>query len=130
MTPRLERRVDDAVIGGVCAGLGAHLHVDPVLVRIVFVLLAIAGGAGVLLYALCWVIIPEAPGGTIAGTRDDSTTGSRPVLGLILIAVGGLLLLERLLPFDVSDLLRFWPLLLVATGAWILLKPLHDRSMR
>ena len=122
--------MDDAVVAGVCAGLGAHFKVDPVLLRLVFVLLAVAGGAGLLLYALCWVIIPEGPGratGEPAVVRSDLAAGPRPVLGLILIAVGGLLLLEKFVPFDAAELLRFWPLLLVVAGLWILLKPRHGR---
>lgn len=131
MTRRLERRTGDAVIGGVCAGLGDHLGVNPVLVRLVFVALAVAGGAGLLLYALCWAIIPEAPGraaGEPAVTRHGSRAGPRPALGMILIAVGCLLLLEKLLPFDAADLWRFWPLVLVAAGIWILFRPPHGRS--
>lgn len=53
--PRLLRRSrDDRVIGGVCGGLGRYLGVDPVLLRIAMVILAIAGGGGILIYLVAW----------------------------------------------------------------------------
>src|SRR3954453_21961838 len=45
----------DRVLAGVCGGLAARLGVDPTLVRLVFALLALAGGAGILLYLALWV---------------------------------------------------------------------------
>ncbi len=55
---RLTRSSDDKMIGGVAGGLGRHLDVDPALVRLTFVILALFGGSGILLYALAWIIIP------------------------------------------------------------------------
>src|SRR4051812_1562354 len=52
--PRFERDPDDAVVAGVCAGIARTLAVDATLVRLVFTLLALAGGAGVLLYLALW----------------------------------------------------------------------------
>jgi signal transduction histidine kinase len=51
---RVERSERGRVIAGVCAGLAAALDVDPTLVRLVFALLALAGGAGILLYFALW----------------------------------------------------------------------------
>src|SRR5688572_21682412 len=45
---------DERVIAGVCAGIARTLGVDPTLVRLVFALLALAGGAGILLYLALW----------------------------------------------------------------------------
>src|SRR5207253_3966229 len=55
---RLYRRTDDKVIAGVASGLGDYFNVDPVIVRIAFVLLAIAGGLGILAYGVMWWIVP------------------------------------------------------------------------
>jgi signal transduction histidine kinase len=52
---RFERSERGRVIAGVCAGIAAALDVDPTLVRLVFALLALAGGAGILLYFALWV---------------------------------------------------------------------------
>jgi phage shock protein PspC (stress-responsive transcriptional regulator) len=55
---RLERS-SDRVLGGVCAGLAHRFAVEPLLVRLAFVVLTLASGAGVVLYALLWVLMPE-----------------------------------------------------------------------
>ena len=59
---RMYRDPDNRVIGGVCSGLAAYWRVDPTIVRLVFILLAIFGMAGVLIYLILWVILPEAQG--------------------------------------------------------------------
>src|SRR5437764_1897286 len=52
---RFERDPDAGVLAGVCAGIARTLGVDPTLVRLVFALLALAGGAGIVLYLALWV---------------------------------------------------------------------------
>ena len=73
---RLLRRSTDRVIGGVCSGLGRYLGVDPVLLRIAFVLLALAGGGGIVLYIVAWILIPEEKPGEDVGSVPP--TSSRP----------------------------------------------------
>ncbi len=58
---RLYRDPDNAVFGGVCGGLGAYFGIDPVLIRILFVVLLIAGyGVWGLVYIILWIAIPKA----------------------------------------------------------------------
>jgi phage shock protein PspC (stress-responsive transcriptional regulator) len=57
---RLFRDEDDGIVGGVAAGLAHYFGVDPVVVRIIFVLMLVLGGSGVLLYLILWVVIPSA----------------------------------------------------------------------
>jgi phage shock protein PspC (stress-responsive transcriptional regulator) len=64
---RLHLSSTDRKIAGVCGGLGEWLDIDPVFVRVAFVVLAIAGGFGVLLYVLFWLIAPRAPAAPAAG---------------------------------------------------------------
>jgi len=59
MSRRLYRRRENRVLGGVSAGLADYLHVDVALVRLVFVLAALAEGAGVLAYLILWLVMPE-----------------------------------------------------------------------
>jgi phage shock protein C len=47
------------MLGGVCAGLGAYLRIDPIFVRIFFVLLAFADGIGVIAYLILWLLLPN-----------------------------------------------------------------------
>ncbi len=58
---RLYRSTDDQMIGGVCAGLADYFSIDPTLVRLLFVFLALAGGPGFLIYLIMWIVIPEKP---------------------------------------------------------------------
>ncbi|NLA58527.1 MAG: PspC domain-containing protein [Firmicutes bacterium] len=59
---KLYRSRTNRVLGGVAGGLGDYFRVDPVVVRLIFVLLALAEGNAVLLYLIAWLIIPEEPG--------------------------------------------------------------------
>jgi phage shock protein C len=57
-TKRLLRSNKDRIIGGVCAGLGNYLNVDTSIIRLAFVLLALFGGHGILVYLIMLLIIP------------------------------------------------------------------------
>jgi len=60
-TRRLYRDPDNRILGGVCSGIGAYLNIDPIIVRIIFILLAIPGmGSGIVIYLILWIVIPEA----------------------------------------------------------------------
>jgi phage shock protein PspC (stress-responsive transcriptional regulator) len=56
---RLMRSRDDRMIAGVAAGLADYLGMDSTLVRLIFVLLALAGGPGLLIYIILWIVMPE-----------------------------------------------------------------------
>jgi phage shock protein PspC (stress-responsive transcriptional regulator) len=58
---RLYRSRRNQVIGGVAAGVAEYFDIDPTIVRIAWALLAIAWGTGVLLYLICWLVIPLNP---------------------------------------------------------------------
>ncbi|WP_420642981.1 PspC domain-containing protein [Candidatus Leptofilum sp.] len=55
---RLVRNSQDEMLGGVCSGIANYLNIDPVIVRLVFVLLALGNGGGVLAYLILWVLMP------------------------------------------------------------------------
>jgi len=61
-TKRLYRSKTDTMIGGVCAGLANYLNIDPTIVRLVFVLMLLLGGHGLLVYLILWLVIPQEPG--------------------------------------------------------------------
>ena len=52
-------RSDDKMIGGVCAGLAEYLDIEPTIVRIVWVLMVLFAGFGILLYVILWLIMPK-----------------------------------------------------------------------
>jgi phage shock protein C len=59
--PPLRRSGTDRMLGGVSGGLAEHTGIDTVLWRVGFVALTLAGGSGILLYLLLWVLLPSGP---------------------------------------------------------------------
>lgn len=59
-TKRIYRDPDNRVLGGVCSGLGAYFNVDPLVFRIIFLVLFFGAGTGLILYIVLWIVIPEA----------------------------------------------------------------------
>jgi phage shock protein PspC (stress-responsive transcriptional regulator) len=57
---RMYRDTDHRVIGGVCSGMGAYWDIDPLIIRVIFVALVLAGGVGVLVYLILYIVLPEA----------------------------------------------------------------------
>ncbi len=57
---RLYRDPDNKVLGGVCGGIGAYFNIDPVWIRVAFVIALFLFGSGPLLYIILWIVIPEA----------------------------------------------------------------------
>ncbi len=57
---RMYRDTDNRIIGGVCAGMGAYWDLDPLIIRIIFIALVLAGGLGVLIYLILYIVLPEA----------------------------------------------------------------------
>lgn len=56
---RIVRKSADRMVGGVASGLGAYFNIDPVFVRIGFVVLALFQGFGALLYLILWILLPS-----------------------------------------------------------------------
>ncbi|MEN6410977.1 MAG: PspC domain-containing protein [Anaerolineaceae bacterium] len=64
MEKKLTRSVSNRMIAGVCGGLGEYLNIDPTIVRLLFALIFVFAGTGLLLYIILWIVIPEGvPGG-------------------------------------------------------------------
>ncbi|HEY4784868.1 MAG TPA: PspC domain-containing protein [Bacteroidales bacterium] len=57
---KLYRHPHEKVLGGVCGGIAAYLNTDPVLLRILFVVLFFGFGTGLLLYLIMWIVVPLA----------------------------------------------------------------------
>ena len=69
---RFYRSTTDKRIAGVAGGLAEYFAIDPLLVRLVFVILVLAGGGGLLLYIILWIITPERP--VILNQTQNSST--------------------------------------------------------
>jgi Putative stress-responsive transcriptional regulator len=57
---RLYRHPNEKMLGGVCGGFAAYVNTDPVLMRIIFVVLFFGFGTGLFLYLIMWIVIPLA----------------------------------------------------------------------
>jgi phage shock protein PspC (stress-responsive transcriptional regulator) len=66
---RLYRDENDKILGGVCAGLANYFGIDIVIVRIIFVVLAISFGFGLIPYIILWIAVPSSATKVIGGTR-------------------------------------------------------------
>ena len=58
---RLYRSNEHKIIAGVCGGIAEYLNIDPVIVRLVWVIISFAWGIGIVAYIVCWIIIPKRP---------------------------------------------------------------------
>jgi len=114
----LRRSKTDQVIGGVCGGLAGYFGLDPILFRIAFVILTVAGGGiGVPLYLVAWIVIPEGDSTPPSGESRPMNGGSL-IVGSIFIALGIGMLADMVMPW--FDRL-LWPSLLVGLGVFVLL---------
>lgn len=142
---RLYRSKTDTLIGGVCGGLGKYFNIDPTLIRLACVLLAVFGGGGVLIYLILWIVIPLEGRSSVAtdqtirdnaqdladrardfgkglesGFNDPAQPAARKGglwFGLILVLLGGLFLAQNLFHFNLG---QFWPVILIFIGILML----------
>lgn len=139
MEKRLNRDTHNQMIAGVASGIAEYFEIDPVWVRISFVVAFFAGLSGLLVYVILWIAIPKKiyiPYNEVnyqvnnAGnlynpqpiTRTKSSIGSLTG-GITLIAIGGIFLLQQfdILPYWFT-FYRLWPLALIIPGFIMLAK--------
>jgi phage shock protein PspC (stress-responsive transcriptional regulator) len=109
---RLRRPTEGRVFAGVAAGLARHLDIDPTIVRVLFGALTIFGGAGILLYGIAWLTIPEE-GSAHSAASDLLRRDAHVVMqvGLILAAVvAGMTMMGTLVWSSPNP----WPVMFVA----------------
>jgi signal transduction histidine kinase len=115
----LRRDPTHRVVAGVCAGLGRHLGVDPLVVRIAFVAAATAGGVGIVLYALAWLLLPlEGESDAVVARLPRGRAALEVAVGVGLLTLSFLLVM-RAVGVWFSDAV-VWPVVLVAGGGALL----------
>ncbi len=92
---RLYRSNSNRILGGVCGGIAEYFSVDPVIIRLIWIVFTVIYGFGVFLYLIAWVIIPRSPEdhsppnqGNGASPLDMASQKALVALGLILVLVG------------------------------------------
>ena len=126
----LYRHPTHQILGGVCGGLAEYLNIDPVLVRLLWVVMTIpTAGAGILAYIVLWLLLPV--GTALGGQREPAAinVSERSVrrAGSVLVIIGGLWFLANvgILPWiwnafwSVASIV-FWPALLIGAGLLLL----------
>lgn len=147
MNKKLYRSVTDKMLGGVCGGIAEYFSIDPVIIRLAFVLAVIFGGGGILAYIILWIIIPQKPyiitpfnqeNKTDANLVDDegekktsndlqsnmlykNLNNNKTVFaGVLLVVLGMIILISNFVPgFYFRD---YWPVILIILGLAIILK--------
>jgi phage shock protein PspC (stress-responsive transcriptional regulator) len=146
MTKRLYRSRKNRILAGVAGGIAEYFAVDPVIVRLIFVILAFGQGSGILAYIIGWIVIPEEPShetddkkeekseppktnkaqSALAPSQNIQNREDRPkyMIGTMLIIIGGILLAQNLIG------LHFWrlfaPLVLVGIGLVIIVRNMGE----
>jgi signal transduction histidine kinase/phage shock protein PspC (stress-responsive transcriptional regulator) len=116
MAPVFRRSTGDRVLAGVAGGIGERLGIDPVVVRLVFVVVALAGGVGVLLY-VAGALVSRAPDPEAVPTKPPRTSTRQAIaVGLV---VAGVLLLLRSADLWLGDGV-VWPAALAVLGSAVI----------
>ena len=134
---RLTRSSDDRIVAGVCGGLAEYLQIDPVLVRLAFIVLLLASGIGFPIYLILWIVMPEQDSDAVGDSEviqkninDIGETvqssarhlGTPATVGIILILLGAYFLLSELGLFSWISGAIFWPLAIIGLGVFLLIR--------
>ncbi len=121
------------MIAGVCGGLGEFMNIDPVIVRIAFILLTIFGGIGFLLYLIGIIIIPKNPNQqTVVEAKSKNDTSA--FWGWLLIILGFLFLVPQITFLPEINLwalpwVTIWGIIFIGFGVFLVLKkPVQDQA--
>lgn len=137
---KLYRSRKDRIIAGVCSGLAKYFGIDPMIMRLIFVLLFFAQGIGFLIYLILWIITPSesysGPNAKDAAEEKMSENGHsisenipkkewhserRTIVGAILVLIGFVALINY--HFPIMAWVKWsliWPVVLIIIGAIIM----------
>ena len=123
----LYRSRKNRIIAGVCGGLGEYFNIDPIIVRILWVLFSLFGGGGIIAYIVAWLLIPDAK--TKLSIVEELSEGKRKhentndvgmMFGLFLIFLGFTFLMNNL-GFWFFSWGNTWPVFIIILGVIIIL---------
>ncbi len=137
----LYRAGENRIIGGVCAGTADYFGINIAIIRLIWVLSALAAGAGIWAYLVAWTIIPENPDAKrkdlkltskvkMMKEREKVTGGFKihgrnPLFGLILMILGAIFLANNFFPELRLD--KYWPIIPIGLG-FILIFSSHQKK--
>ena len=118
--PRLHRSATDRLCCGVCGGIAQYLSLDSSLVRFAFIVGTLWGGMGLLLYIVLAIVLPTDEQTAVRSSL--SSERSQMLAGLLLVALGGLLLAANMGWAPWLSWSLFWPGVLILVGLGVLLR--------
>lgn len=144
---KLSRSRTDRILFGVCGGLAKYFNVDPTIVRVIFILLVLTPGAGVLLYIVLAILMPLEPITAAAGDPQKNAQEffndvgqkakdlagefkgdgqwrhtSRNFFGLLLVVLGLVFLANQFTPFLFLSGRIVWPSLIILLGLFLIVR--------
>ncbi len=124
---RLYRSRKEKMVAGVCGGIAQYFNVDPVIVRVAAVALAVCTGVGLLAYIILAIVVPERPIDEPEPVLTSSSVrGGSEILAYILVFVGAVILMNNLHIFSFISGDIFWPAVLIGVGALLLVNRARD----
>ncbi|MEN6294948.1 MAG: PspC domain-containing protein [Chloroherpetonaceae bacterium] len=141
------------IIGGVCGGIGEYFDIDPLFIRVLFVVFTCLYGVGIIVYIVLWIITPSAPLETAYNETETATqrqteyetenaqrsdlnqmpsqnsekaNKNRFLIGLILIIIGALILVNELLPYIDGEYI--WSALFIIVGVYLIILSLRGKK--
>ncbi|MCR4418024.1 MAG: PspC domain-containing protein [Ignavibacteria bacterium] len=146
MNKKLYRSRQNKIIGGVCGGIGKYFDIDPVLIRLLFVLITLFNGAGLILYIILLIILPlepfnpdefeikdftEIPDEKLANTPsdfNDRKEKTKKIFGIILLIIGTLLFLENFI--NILDFEIIAPLIMILIGLYLIYDSIKKQGIK
>ena len=150
MSNRITKSRTDRVIDGVCGGLAEYYRIDPVIVRLIFVVLLFINGIGFFIYIILMIIMPkpekveqppketirenvqemgervkeagEGLGMAFPKNTEEKHSHRAGWFGIILICLGLILLLDKLNLIKWFDKDLLWPVIIILIGVWLLVR--------
>ncbi|MCD6163019.1 MAG: PspC domain-containing protein [candidate division Zixibacteria bacterium] len=144
---KLYRSRENAMLGGVCAGLAEYFNVDSSLIRLATVLLVFPGGLSFWVYVAAWIIIPQKPlpvdvsdsnaltpqtgDETVIDNNNEKKENDKTkfIVGIVLVVMGMFFLMNTLNIFVWFSFFKLWPIVLIIIGAVILVKALDKGGL-
>jgi len=136
---RIYRSKYDRMISGVCGGIGEYFSIDVLLVRILWIVITLFGGVGILLYIAAVIIVPENPGHLESETDSPKKKNDKTFFwGALLIIVGIALIFKQMGLFHYLQIWNvpwqmIWAIILISLGAFLMFnknKSQDDESVK
>jgi phage shock protein PspC (stress-responsive transcriptional regulator) len=144
----LYRSRDKKILAGVGGGIGEYFDIDPIFIRLLFVITLFTGGIGIIAYIILWIITPlepyeiyfqnlatNTPQGSAnpsSSMSEENITNSRAIPsktkvfgGIVLIFLGVVILLDNIIPYFDFDYV--WSIVLISIGAFLIFSNFKEK---